>query len=64
MVEVIIDRWTNLDSSTDYRWSVWRDGHRVDMGSRPYADADECEGDAHALCLKVLGQKPDKVSRL
>ena len=26
MLEVIIERWTNPDGSTDYMWSVWQSG--------------------------------------
>ena len=64
MIAVMIERWTNRDGSTDYRWSVWRDGHRLDMGGRPYAESGECEKEARAFCLQALGQEPDKVSHL
>ncbi len=26
MIEVFIERWTRPDGTTEYRWSVWRDG--------------------------------------
>ena len=64
MIAIMIERWTNRDGSTDYRWSVWRDGHRLDMGGRPHADAEECEKEARAYCVETLGQEPDKVSHL
>jgi hypothetical protein len=32
VTELIIERWTNLNQSIDYRWSVWVDGRRVQMG--------------------------------
>ncbi len=64
MIKVIIERWTNSDSSTDYRWSVWSDGHRLGMGTKPYPESDECEMDARAFCVQALGLEPDKVSRL
>jgi len=64
MIEVIIERWTNADGQTDYRWSVWAAGHRVHMGPRVEQNADECEVGALEFCWRALGQKPDKITRL
>ena len=40
MTELIIERWTNLNQTTDYRWSVWVEGKRVQMGG-PHKTADD-----------------------
>lgn len=62
MIEVIIERWSGPDG-TEFRWSVWRDGHRVQMGGS-YADAAACEAAAAEFCAKMLGAKVDRVTRL
>ncbi len=64
MIEVIIERWTGPDSTTVHRWSVWQVGHRIEMGGRAFTDGDDCETEALEFCVKALGQKPDKVTRL
>jgi hypothetical protein len=62
-IDVIIERWTNLDKSTDYRWSVWRGGTRDEMGG-PHPSAEASERDAVAFCRKNLKREPDRVERL
>ncbi len=65
MIEVIIERWTGGPSgTTEYRGSVWQDGHRIARGRKAFTDADDCEGEALEFCVRALGQKPDKVTRL
>ncbi len=64
MIEVVIERWTGPDGATEYRWSVWRDGYRIEMGGKAFTDADDCESEALDFCGKTLGEKPDKVTRL
>ena len=63
MIEVMIERWTALDGSVDYRWSVWRDGRRVEMGG-PHATADASEAAARQFCRAELGCEPDRLTRL
>jgi hypothetical protein len=63
VTELIIERWTNLNQSTDYRWSVWVDGRRVQMGG-PHKTAEESEQEGQAYCQKGLARKPDRVTRL
>jgi len=63
VTELIIERWTNLNQSTDYRWSVWVDGKRVQMGG-PHKAADESEREGRAYCREALAQQPDRVTRL
>ena len=59
MLEVIIERWTNPDGSTDYMWSVWQSGNRIQMsGTYPTSGPDAFE-----FCTTLNGT-PDRVSRL
>ena len=64
MIEVFLEHWTRLDGATEYHWSVWRDGYRIEMGGKAFTDADDCETEALDFCVKALGKKPDKVTRL
>ncbi len=64
MIEVVIERWTNVEGKTDFRWSVWCDGYRIQMGENVHSRADDCEAQALEFCWRDLGQKPDKVTRL
>lgn len=63
MTELIIERWTSLNQSTDYRWSVWVEGKRVQMGG-PHKTAEVSERDGRAYCQEALGREPDRVTRL
>ncbi len=64
MIEVMIERWTGPDGTTVHRWSVWQADHRIEVGRKAFSDADDCEGEALEFCVRALGQKPDKVTRL
>lgn len=63
MVEIVIERWTDLGGGTDYRWSAWVDGRRVQMGG-PHETAEESENEARAFCRLALDRDPDSVTRL
>lgn len=63
MLEVMIEQWNNLDGSTDYLWSLWRDGRRVHMGGT-HASAAAAEAAARAFCRDRLGAEPNAVTRL
>ncbi len=63
MMEVIIERWTGPDGTTEYRSSVWLVGHRIARGRKAFTDADDCETEAE-FYVKALGKKSDKVTRL
>ena len=63
MTELIIERWTNLNQTTDYRWSVWVEGKRVQMGG-PHRSAEESEREGRGYCQKELSLDPDRVTRL
>ena len=63
MLEVIIERWLNPDGSTDFMWSVWQDGARIQMsGTHPTSDAAEAE--AFEFCTETMNSTPDRVTRL
>lgn len=61
MVEIIIERWSG-PNGTEFRWSIWNDGRRVDMGG-PHRSVDDSENEARACCTR-LGHTPDRVTRL
>ncbi len=63
MIEVMIERWTNHDGSTDHLWSLWRDGSRLQFGDK-HDTALAAEVEAIAYCQRVLGVEPDGVTRL
>lgn len=63
MLEVIIERWNDPDGSTDYVWSVWRNGNRIQM-SGTYPTSEAAEADAFEFCAETLNGTPDRVTRL
>lgn len=63
MVEIIIERWIAAAGGTDFLWSVWRDGKRVEMGGA-HDNAEASEAAARGYCREILGMEPDRVSRL
>ena len=63
MVELIIEHWRNLDGSSQYLWSVWRDGKRIAM-SRPSTAQQDAEQQGMDWCLRSTGAAPDRVTRL
>ncbi len=64
MFEIVIERWSNTQGETDFRWSVWSDGDRIEMGQNTHSEADDCEAEAVEFCWRALGQKPDQITRL
>ncbi len=64
MIEIMIERWTNAKGETAFNWSVWGDGHRIEMGAITHSSADDCEAQAVEFCWRKLGRKPDRVTRL
>jgi hypothetical protein len=63
MVELIIEKWLNLDGSSQFLWSVWRDGKRIGM-SRPQEKSEDAERQGLDWCLRSTGSRPDRVTRL
>jgi hypothetical protein len=63
MIELIIESWSNLDGSTHYLWSVWRDGKRLEMSGR-IASAEVAESLGRTWCETTIGRPPDRISRL
>jgi hypothetical protein len=64
MLEVIIERWTDAGGTTEFRWSLWRDGHRAAMGHEAHGTAEDCEAEATAYCRQSLGCNPDRITQL
>jgi hypothetical protein len=64
VVEIVIERWTGLDGTVDYRWSLWRSGHRLGMGPDVHLSSEACEADARQHCQRSLGVEPDRITRL
>ncbi len=64
MLEVFIERWCTPDGTVDYRWSVWRDGRRVEMGREAQSSAAASEREARAYCRDALRCEPDRITRL
>ena len=64
MIEIVIEQWTKAEGETDFRWSVWSDGYRIQMGPSSHSTAEGCEAQALEFCWRDLGHKPDKVTRL
>ncbi len=64
MTEIVIERWTNAEGETAFNWSVWDEGHRIQMGPNPHSTAEDCEAQALEFCWRDLGHKPDKVTQL
>ena len=63
MVEVTVERWMKLDGSTDFMWSVWQNGNRVQM-SGTYPTSEAAEADAVEFCAETLNSTPDRITRL
>lgn len=63
MIEIMIERWTGRDGRTDYLWSLWQEGDRVQIGNK-HDSSDDAEKEAIAFCRRALGADPDEVTRL
>jgi hypothetical protein len=63
MIEIVIERWTSLDRSVQYRWSVWHEGRRVHMGG-PQVSPEQSEAEAAQFCRQSLEREPDRMTRL
>ena len=63
MIELIIEKWGNLDGTASYLWSVWRDGKRIEMSGQ-IANADNAESQGRLWCERSLSQAPDRITRL
>ena len=63
MLDVMIECWNNTDGSSDYLWSVWQDGRRLEMGGH-FDGKEEAEAAARAYCQATFGRQPDRVRQL
>ena len=62
MIELIVERWTQAGADV-YRWSLWVDGERAEMGG-PHKTAEGSERDGGAFCRERFKRGPDRISRL
>ena len=62
-MEIIIERWVEPGGATDYLWSVWDAGRRLQMGGR-FDSAEAAEAAARAYCLEAKGREPERVRLL
>lgn len=63
MTEIMIERWSKPDGTTDHIWSLWRDGGRLQIGNR-HETPEAAEAEARAYCLQTLHTEPDRITRL
>ena len=63
MIDVMIEQWNNLDGTTEYQWSVWRDGSRMKMDG-PFATGDAAEQAAFEYCDLNYGAERATITRL
>ena len=63
MIEVMIERWSQRDGSTDWLWSIWQDGKRRHIGGAK-ADAGSAEMEARSTCQQTFGKTPDDINVL
>lgn len=63
MLELLIERWTAPAGSTEYPWSLWRDGRQLLYGDR-HGSAGAAEAEAIEFCRQNLHQEPDRITRL
>jgi hypothetical protein len=63
MREIVIERWQGLDGTVAYRWSLWADGRRLQMGG-PHGDAEASLADAQSFCRAQFECEAERVTRL
>lgn len=63
MLEIVIERWQGLGGQVAYRWSLWSDGGRVQMGG-PHDDPEASLEQAQAFCRRQFGRAADRITRL
>lgn len=63
MIELIIERWSYPDGRTEFFWSVWQEGKRLQFSGRHESD-DMAEAEALEFCRINLGASPDRITRL
>ncbi len=64
MIEIVIERWANSEGGIAFHWTIWGEGHPIEMAENTHSSADDCEVEAVEFCWRELGRKPDKVTRL
>ena len=63
MIELIIERWRNLDGTEHFLWSVWQEGKRVEMSGR-LASGATAEAEGRSWCEANFARAPDRITQL
>jgi len=63
MLEIVIERSSNIDGETTYSWSVWNGDQHIEASRTTHFSAADCEASATEFCRRALGFRPDKVTR-
>ena len=59
----MIEQWSSRDGTTDYIWSLWQNGKRVQIGNR-HKTPEAAESEARHFCRQAMRQEPDRVTHL
>jgi len=62
-VELFIEQWSAPTGGVLYPWSIWKDGKQVHYGQR-LRTPDEAEQEGLHYCQHVLGETPERITRL
>ena len=62
-IELFIEQWSSPTGHCLYPWSIWRDGQQVYYGQR-MRTPEEAEQEGMHYCQHVLGEVPERVTRL
>ncbi len=63
MIEIVIERSSNAEGETTYRWSVWQGDQQLEVDRATHFSAADCEARAVEFCRVTLGYRPDKITR-
>lgn len=61
--ELFIEKWSAQTEDYLYPWSIWQDGRQVHFGQR-MRTPEEAEREGLHYCQHVLGELPERVTRL
>ena len=62
-IELFIEKWSAPTGGNLYPWSIWRDGRQVHHGQR-MRTAEEAEQEGLRYCQHILGEVPERITRL
>ena len=62
-IELFIEKWSAPTGGYLYPWSVWKNGLQVHYGQR-HTTPEQAETEGLHYCQHVLGEAPERVTRL